>query len=396
MPDSPLLPLAEDFIEFENNFGTVIQKAPLQIYSSALIFSPTESLTRKLFQNEEPDWITRKPIVAQVVAQDWPAGMATHDREHSDAVTFIAFSPDGRRIASGSYDNIVKLWDPKTGVCMATLEGHSGWVPSVAFSPNSRYMTSRSFDDTIKLWDLTTGACMTTLKGHSSWITSIAFSPNGCYIASGSFDNTIKLWDLETGACMATLEGHSGSVTFIAFSPNLPNSPNCCYIASGSFDNTIKLWDSKISAYIITLKGHSGSVTSIAFSPDSRYIASGSFDNTVKLWDLGTGACIATLEVGIITKKLVFDPTSSHLYTDVGNFPPEISGTVGTSKNAAALQQLGLKGYGISADGCWITCDGLNTLWLPKDYRPIVSDVSQRTILVGCSTGRVWSMEYRD
>ena len=107
----------------------------------------------------------------------------------------IAFSPDGKRIASGSfYDNNIKVWDAHSGQSLAMLRGHMSWVHSVAFSPDGTRIASGSWDNTIKLWDAQSGEELTTLIGHADGIHSIAFSPDGRQIVSGSADNTIKLW----------------------------------------------------------------------------------------------------------------------------------------------------------------------------------------------------------
>jgi WD40 repeat protein len=130
----------------------------------------------------------------------------------------VAFSPDGKQVASGSNDKTVRLWDAVTGTALQTLEGHSSWVSSVAFSPDGKQVASGSTDKTVRLWDAVTGTALQTLEGHSSWVRSVAFSPDGKQVASGSADETVWLWDAVTGTALQTLEGHSSSVSSVAFS----------------------------------------------------------------------------------------------------------------------------------------------------------------------------------
>ncbi|NEO29627.1 MAG: hypothetical protein F6K36_04085 [Symploca sp. SIO3C6] len=202
----------------------------------------------------------------------------------------IAFSPDGQILASAGEDHSVKLWNPSSGECLQTLPGHSSQIWSVAFSSDGHTLASGSEDQTVKLWDLGSSQCLHTLRGHSGWVRSVAFSPKGDTLASSSDDSTVKIWDLSTGLCCKTLQGHSQIVWSLAFSPDSQS------LASSSSDKTVKLWQLSSGECLQTLKGHASWVRSVAFSPDGYTLASGSEDQTIKLWNLNTAQCYQTLQ----------------------------------------------------------------------------------------------------
>ncbi|MDH6097264.1 WD40 repeat domain-containing protein [Anabaenopsis sp. FSS-46] len=192
---------------------------------------------------------------------------------HTDAVNSVAFSPDGRTLASGSWETI-KLWDVATRLEIASLtEG----VISVVFSPDGCTLASGGYE-TIKLWDVSTLREITSLKGHSDGVNSVAFSPSNGHIlaSSGSEDETIKLWDVVNRGEIASINRGSVGVGSVAFSPDGRT------LASG-VDN-IKLWDVATLQEITSLPGHSNYVNSVAFSPDSRTLASGDRDGSIKIW----------------------------------------------------------------------------------------------------------------
>ncbi|MDZ8030324.1 NB-ARC domain-containing protein [Nostoc sp. DedSLP04] len=209
---------------------------------------------------------------------------------HSSWVKSVAFSPDGQTLASGSDDQTVKLWDVPDGKCLKTLQGHSNWVRSVAFSPDGQTLASGSEDQTVKLWNVHIGKCLITLQGNTNRIMSVAFSPDGQTLASGSEKQTVKLWDVRNGECLKILQGHSNWVRSVAFSPDGET------LATGSDDQTVKLWDVRDGKCLKTLQGHTNRVWSVAFSPDGQTLASGGDDQTVKLWDIRDGKCLKTFQ----------------------------------------------------------------------------------------------------
>jgi WD40 repeat protein len=206
---------------------------------------------------------------------------------HSNTVVSLAWSPDGKRIASSSYDKIVQIWDAVDGNNAFTYKGHSDGVNSVAWSPDGKRIVSGSADKTVQVWDAVDGSNIFTYKGHSDQVWSVAWSPDGKRIASASWDQTVQVWNAADGSNAFTYQGHSAGIWSVAWSPNGK------HIASGSDDKTVQIWNATNSSHY-TYKGHSNTVRSVAWSPDGKHIASASDDKTVQIWDANDSSHVFT------------------------------------------------------------------------------------------------------
>lgn len=280
MPEAQFLLFVQDSHRFISSARGAIESYPLQTYASALVFAPTNSLVRKTFEHEEPDWLVTKPLVDP----KWNQCIQTL-YGHSDLINSVTCSPDGILIASGSKDNTIRIWEKESGDSLKTLVGHSMGVHSVSFSPDGTRIASGSSDWTIRIWDVNRGECLKTLFDHTDSVTSVSFSPVG-QIASASCDMTVKIWDSESGQCLNTIRSPCLTKAVLSFISSE-------HVAVATPEDQIKILDVVSGTCVRVLSGHTGWVTSIATTLDG-HIVSSSDDGTVKLWG-SDNACLQTL-----------------------------------------------------------------------------------------------------
>jgi WD40 repeat protein len=243
----------------------------------------------------DPDIHPRKSILlvpGNKTAKVWDAAtgnLLLTLKGHTEDVTSAAFSPDGKRIVTGSLDKTARVWDAATGKPLLPLQGHTEAVVSVAFYPDGERIVTGSRDHTAKVWDASTGSPLLTLQGHRYPVTSVALSPDGKRILTRASGVDARLWDASTG-----VEIHAPEIAAfdsIAFSPD-----SKCIVTSSKrfgmnrYDRVARVWDAATGAPLLTLQGHRYPVTFVAFSPDGKRILTISDnDRTARLWDAATG-----------------------------------------------------------------------------------------------------------
>jgi WD40 repeat protein/class 3 adenylate cyclase len=219
----------------------------------------------------------------------------------------LAFSPDGKGIATSSIDGQIQLWDLASRKEQFSLSGHDGLIYALAFSPDGSHLASASIDGTAKVWDLNTRELIHDLRGHTDEVSIVSYSKDGERLVTASSDGTARVWDAESGEPLLTFSGHGAPVLSAQFSPDGTR------IASAGDDYVVRVWDSTSGQEIYMLSDFELIVSGAAFSPDGKVLAT-SGGSDPKLWDAETGSLLYTLPGGSVGGTLpAFTPDGKYV-----------------------------------------------------------------------------------
>jgi hypothetical protein len=203
--------------------------------------------------------------------------------KHENMIISAVFAPDGKTVATGGWDKVLRLWEVATGKELRRFTGHQGAVYSVAFSPDGSLLVSGGQDKSVRLWETATGKQRRLLQGHEGGVTRICFLPDGKRLASASYDQTIRFWNVETGKQLLDLNRNAKGFASFAISPDGK------LLACSHDDWSIRLLDAGTGAEVRRFKAHDAAIVGLTFSPDSRLLATTSEDHSVRLWTVRSG-----------------------------------------------------------------------------------------------------------
>jgi WD40 repeat protein len=242
--------------------------------------------TAVAFQDKLPRFETRTAIVASKATKETP--QTAELRAHKGAATAVAFTDDGRLIASAGADGTLKLWNAANGSAVRTVA--LGTSPATSLAVSGRRAATGHEDGSVVLVDLDRGEKLSTFRRNEAPVWSVAFAGGPTRVAAASHDWTVALWDQRSATTPAlVLEGHDSSAQAVAFSGAGP------YLASGGADRTVKLWSPDETSPIRTYRGHRDFVTAVGFAPDGRQLASGSLDGGIRVWSTASSRLLRTL-----------------------------------------------------------------------------------------------------
>jgi WD40 repeat protein/tRNA A-37 threonylcarbamoyl transferase component Bud32 len=282
-------------------------------------------------------------------------GLQRNVAAHEEPVLAIAFSPNGKLLATASADSSVKIWDTANGQLITTLSGHDGSVNSVAFSPNGASLLTASEDNTVKIWNTGDFKLKTTLSGHSGGVLSAIWSPDSKQVATASEDTTIRLWETDSGKEKSSLAGHTEAVTALAFSPDGKT------LISGSVDTKVIFWETATSRRSAELTVHNSPVKAIALSPDGKGLVTGTQDGVVNIFEVGKDKPRLTLKPGSPVNGMVFSPDGKICAAPMGD------GTIRIWEFETGKTRSNIKAHDAPARGLAFSPDGTSVASVSDD-----------------------------
>jgi WD40 repeat protein len=271
---------------------------------------------------------------------NWAAGLGQ--------IGALAFSPDGRRLAAGGEDRVIRIWDAATGKLLTECRGHTSKVLSLAFREDGLRLVTAAHDGTVRQWDAETGTQVEPpYDRHTAEAFAAVYSPDGQRVASAGADRTVRLWRAVGRQDQAVFRGHTGAVAALAFSRDGRRLVSASYDLSSGYqgDGTVRYWEAAPEVTLPVLADHTDYVYPVTYSPDGRWIASGAWDHTIRLWDAATGEACAKLRHGGIVRALALTPDGARLISG-GHFGElllwdlstgRIQGRVPSAKHVGAI-----------------------------------------------------------
>jgi WD40 repeat protein len=293
---------------------------------------------------------------------------------HTDTITSVAFSPDGKRVVTASDDHTARVWDLAGPTQVAiVLRGHTDIINSAAFSPDGKRVVTASDDHTARVWNLAGATPVATvLSGHTDAVNNAAFSPDGTRVVTASDDHTARVWDLAGPTPLATvLSGHTDAVNSAAFSPDGKR------VVTVSDDHTARIWNlAGRSSVAIVLNGHTDVVTSAAFSPDGTRVVTASADRTARVWDLAGPTPVATVLDGHTdaVNSAAFSPDGKRVVTASDDHTARVWNLTGPAPVATVLD-----GHTDAVTGAVFSPDGKRVVTASDDQTARVWDLAGTT-----------------